>query len=63
MQWQFFAKLLVLIAIFLSASNANAFTHLSPVSGNQVQENHWFQFVEPMSKPTNEPAVEPTKKS
>ncbi len=50
-----FAKLLVLIAIFLSASNANAFTSLSPVAGNQVQENHWLQFVEPMSKPTNKP--------
>jgi hypothetical protein len=37
-----FAKLLVLIAIFLLASNANAFTSLSPVAGNQVQENHWF---------------------
>jgi hypothetical protein len=56
-----FAKLLVLIAIFLSASNANAFTSLSPVTGNQVQENHWFQFVEPMSKPTNEPTGKPTK--
>jgi hypothetical protein len=32
-------KFLVLIAIFLSASNANAFTSLSPVAGNQVQEN------------------------
>ncbi len=56
-----FAKLLVLIAIFLSASNANAFTGLSPVAGNQVQENNWFQFVEPISKPTNEPTGEPTK--
>jgi hypothetical protein len=37
-----FAKLLVLIAIFLLASNANAFVSLSPVAGNQVQENHWF---------------------
>ncbi len=55
-----FAKLLVLIAIFLLASNANAFTSLSPVAGNQVQENHWFQFVEPMSKPTNESTGEPT---
>jgi hypothetical protein len=35
-----FAKLLVLIAIFLLASNANAFTSLSPVAGNQVQENN-----------------------
>jgi hypothetical protein len=22
--------------------NANTFTRLSPVAGNQVQENHWF---------------------
>jgi hypothetical protein len=58
-----FAKLLMLIAIFLSASNANAFTSLSPVAGNKVQENHWFQFVESMSKLTNEPSGEPTKKS
>jgi hypothetical protein len=58
-----FAKLLVLIAIFLLASNANAFTSLSPVAGNQVQENHWFQFVEPMRKPKKEPTGEPTKKS
>jgi hypothetical protein len=58
-----FAKLLVLIAIFLSASNANAFTSLSPVAGNQVQENHWFRFVESMSKPTNKPTGELTKKS
>jgi hypothetical protein len=29
-----FAKLLVLMAIFLLASNANAFTSLSPVAGN-----------------------------
>ncbi len=56
-----FAKLLVLIAIFLSASNANAFKSLSPVDGNQVQENHWFRFVKPMSKPTNEPTGERTK--
>jgi hypothetical protein len=33
-------KILVLLAIFLSASNANAFTSLSPVAGSQVQENH-----------------------
>jgi hypothetical protein len=58
-----FAKLLVLIAFFLSTSNANAFTSLSPVAGNQVQENHWFQFVRPMIKPTNKPTGEPTKKS
>jgi hypothetical protein len=34
---------------------------MSPVAGNQVQENHWFRFVEPMSKPTNEPTGEPNK--
>ncbi len=55
-------KFLVLIAIFLLASHANAFTNLSPVAGNQVQVKQWFQFVEPMSKPTNEPTDEPTKK-
>jgi hypothetical protein len=53
---------LVLLAIFLLASNANAFTSLSPVAGNQVQENQWFQFFEPMSKPTNKPTREPTKR-
>jgi hypothetical protein len=37
-----FAKLLMLIAISFLASNANAFTSLIPVAGNQVQENHWF---------------------
>ncbi len=39
-----FAKLLVLIAIFLLASNANAFQRLSPVAGNQVQEKYLIQF-------------------
>jgi hypothetical protein len=33
-------KFLVLLAIFLLASNANAFTNLSPVAGSQVKENH-----------------------
>jgi hypothetical protein len=51
----------VLLAIFLLASNASAFTSLSPVAGNQVQENQRFQFVEPMSKPTNKPNGEPNK--
>jgi hypothetical protein len=52
---------LVLLAIFLLASNANAFISLSPVAGNQVQENQWYYFVEPMSKPTNKTTHEPTK--
>jgi hypothetical protein len=55
-------KFLVLIAIFLLASNANAFTSLSPVAGNQVQEKHWFQFEEPMNNPTNEPSCKPMSK-
>ncbi len=54
---------LVLIAIFLLASYANAFSSPSPVAGNQVQEYQWFQFIEPMSKPTNEPTFEPTKQT
>ncbi len=36
----FFAQLLVLIAIFLSASYANAFLNLNQVAGNQIQLNH-----------------------
>jgi hypothetical protein len=60
MQWRSFTKLLVLIAIFLSASHENAFTSMSPVAGNQVQEKHWFQFEEPMNDPMNEPSCEPT---
>ncbi len=56
-------KFLVLLAIFLLESNANAFTSSSPVAGNQVQENQWFQFVEPMIKPTNKPTGEPTDSS
>jgi hypothetical protein len=55
-------KFLVLIAIFLLASNANAFTSPSPVAGNQIQKNQWFQFRESMSKPTNKPTCEPTKR-
>jgi hypothetical protein len=53
-------KFLVLSAIFLSASNANAFTCLSSIARNQVQKKHWFQFEEPMNDPTNEPSCEPT---
>jgi hypothetical protein len=51
----------VLIAIFLLASHANAFTSMSLVAENQVQEKHWFQFEEPMNDPTNEPSCEPTR--
>jgi hypothetical protein len=55
------SKLLVLIAIFLLASHANAFTSMSPVAGNQVQEKHWFQFEEPMKDPANEQSCKPTR--
>ncbi len=41
-----FAQLLVLIAIFLSASYANAFLNLIQVAGNQLQLNHLIQFKE-----------------
>jgi hypothetical protein len=54
-----FSKFLVLLAIFLSASYANAIASLSPVAGNQVLVNHLIQFEESMSKPTNEQSSEP----
>jgi hypothetical protein len=40
-----FAQLLVLIAIFLLASYANAFLNLNQVAGNQIWLNHliWFK--------------------
>jgi hypothetical protein len=34
------SKFLVLLALFLLASHANAFTSLSPVAESQDQENH-----------------------
>jgi hypothetical protein len=49
-------KFLVLIAIFLLASNGS-------VAGTQVRINHVFQFVEPMSKPSNKPTGETTDSS
>jgi hypothetical protein len=56
-----FSKFLVLLAIFLSANSGDAFMNLSSVAGNLAPVNHWIQFVEPMSKPTIEPTVKPTK--
>jgi hypothetical protein len=53
------SKCVVLLAIFLSASYANAFASLSPVAGNQVWVNHLIQFEESMSKPMNEPSCKP----
>jgi hypothetical protein len=37
-------KVLVLLALFLLASHANAFTSLSSVAGTQVWINHVIQF-------------------
>jgi hypothetical protein len=38
------SKFLVLLAIFLLARHANAFTCLSPIARNQVRGNHFIQF-------------------
>jgi hypothetical protein len=54
------SKFLVLLALFLSGSHANAFTSLSSVAGTQVWINHVIQLDEPMSKPTKIPTLEPT---
>jgi hypothetical protein len=54
-------KFLVLLALFLSASNSNAFTSLSSVAGNQVRINHLTQLQQPMNDPTNEPSCEPIR--
>ena len=56
------AKFLVLLAIFLSASYAHAFTSLSPVAGNQARVNHLIQFQQTMSNPMNELSCEPIRK-
>jgi hypothetical protein len=53
------SKFLVLLAIFFSASHANAFTSLSSVAGNQVWVNYLIQLQQPISDPTNEPSCKP----
>jgi len=53
--------LVVPLAIFLSASHANAFISLSLAAGNQVQVNHLTQLQQPMSDPMNEPSREPIR--
>jgi hypothetical protein len=53
------SKFLILLAMFLSASYAHAFTSLSPVAGNQARVNHLIRFEESISNPTNEPSCEP----
>ena len=56
------SKFLVLLALVLSASHANAFTSLSYVAGNQVRINHLTRLQQPMSNPTNEPSRESIRK-
>ncbi len=53
------SKFLVLLALFLLASHANASTSLSLVAGDQVWVIHLIQLQQPMSNPTNEPSCEP----
>ncbi len=56
------SKFLMLLALFLLASHANAFTNLSLVAGNQVWFNHFIQLQQLMSYPTNEPSRKPIHK-
>jgi hypothetical protein len=55
-------KFLVLLAIFLLASKANAFKSLGPVAGGQVREIHLIQLQQSMSNTTNEPSCKPIRK-
>jgi len=54
-------KFLVLLANFLSASYAHAFTSLSIVAVNQARVNHLIRFEESISEPTNEPSRDPIR--
>jgi hypothetical protein len=56
------SRFLVLLALFLSASHANAFTSLSSVAGNQVWVSYLIQLQQPMSDPMNETSGEPISK-
>jgi hypothetical protein len=56
------SKILVLLALFLLASHANAFTSHSLVAGNQVWVNHLIRLQQPMSNPTNKPSRKPIRK-
>jgi hypothetical protein len=47
--------LVLLMALILLASHANAFTSLSSVAGNQVRINHLTRLQQPISNPKNEP--------
>jgi hypothetical protein len=56
------SKFLVLLAIFLLASYANAFVSLGSAAGTQIWINHVIQLEEPMSNQTKIPACESTCK-
>jgi hypothetical protein len=56
------SKFLVLLAIFLLANLGDAFINLSSAAGNLVWVNNWIQFVESISKMTNEPSSKLTCK-
>jgi hypothetical protein len=56
------SKFLVLLALFLLASHANAFTSLSSVAGDQVWVIYLIQLQQPISNLTNEPSREPFSK-
>jgi hypothetical protein len=55
------SKFMVVLAILLSANSGDDFMNLSSAAGTCVPVNHWIQFVEPISKPTNKLSSEPTK--
>jgi len=55
------SKFLVLFALVLSVSHANAFSSLSWVAGNQVRVNHLTRLQQPISDPMNEPSREPIR--
>jgi hypothetical protein len=56
-------KFLVLLALFLLASHANAFTSLSSVAKYQVWVIHLIQLQQPTSNPRNEPSRKPSCKA
>jgi len=55
------SKFLVLLALVLSTSHANAFTSLSSVAGNQVRIHHLTRLQQPISDPMNEPSRDPIR--
>ena len=56
------SKFVILLAIFLLASYANTFLHMSPVTVNQVWENHLIRFEDSMIKQKKKSSRDPTHK-